>query len=355
MENKVGFCGFAAFNKIIYFSDVFTGRIVEYDYKNASYEIKCLKAYMDSNSKMQYGKVIIIGSKVYFSPRNATEILIYDFESDESLKIALKCYGEKFGKPLFIDMVHINNKLFFIPGRYPAIVELDLESDNISLHETGESTTLFTNCNVLFDDDNLYIYVNEKNMLSVFNTNDYTFCDIFLKEKSIYALAALEYEDKYLYAGLGEKILVVDKKNKNFYHIDKYIDCTSPELGFGQMILYKDNVFAFAMNQPIIYMVNLKEKTIHRFKDFSWNGASKDIWEKFTKCDVLCANIVDDAMVFYSSMRNSIIEYDFKTDTFLYHDEPKWKNKAEYVNEIRKKDIVLKEGTVSLTDFIETI
>ncbi len=355
MENKVGFCGFITFNKKMFFSDVFTGRFVEYDIENTSYEIKCLKLSMNLNGKMQYGKLAKTDNKVYFVPRNATEIIVYDIVSDTYKKIELKCLGEKFGKPLFIDAVQIGGRLFLIPGRYPAIVEINLTNDSVTLHETGDSNDLFTNCNVLFDNKNIYMYVNKENKLSVFNTDEYTFRDILLNEKNINALTALEYEDKFLYAGFGKKILVVDKKDYSLEYIDKYVEGSSPDLGFGQMITYKGNIYAVAMNQPTIYQVNVKDKTILKFKDFSWNDSSKAIWEKFTKCDVLFADVVDDSLVFYSSMRNSIVEYDFKNDTFIYHDEPKWKNKADYINGIRKKDILLKEGTVSLTDFFEII
>lgn len=355
MRNKVGFCGFSALNSKIYFSDIFSGQIVSFDIENQTYRLDRMNLEMESNRSMMYGKVVIDGNKAYFAPRNATDILIYNIENGSCRNIELKCLSEKCGKPLFIDMVRIENKLFLIPGRYPAIVEFNLLNNDIRLHETGEKNSLYTNCNVIVDGKEIYIYRNNVNKLCIFSVEDYKFKEIQLDQKKNNVLAALEFENKMIFAGFGDKLMVVDKVTHRLNFIDTYMDCLKPEVGFGQLVISDNDVYAIALNQPVIYKVDVTKQKIQKYIEFSWGDFSKETWEMFTKCDVLYADVIDNKLIFFSTMRNSIIEVDFRNDSLKYYDKADWSNKAEYINEMAKKNIIIKESLISLTDFIEII
>ncbi|MGN1049559.1 MAG: hypothetical protein ACI4P9_03400 [Selenomonadaceae bacterium] len=355
MRNKVGFCGFSALNKKIYFSDIFSGKIVSFDIENQTYKVDCKNIEMVPNRSMMYGKVIIVGDNAYLAPRNATDILIYNVKNGFCSNIELKCLGEKCGKPLFIDMVKIENRLFLIPGRYHSIVEFNLLNNDIILHEIGEKNSLFTNCNVIVDGKDIYIYRNNVNMLCIFNVEDYKFKEIPLKQKRINALAALEFEDKMIFAGFGDRLIVVDKVTHVLDYIDAYIDCLKPQVGFGQLVIYDNNVYAIALNQPVIYKVDVSEQKIQKYIDFSWGDYSRETWEMFTKCDVLYAGVIDNKLIFFSTIRNSIIEVDLRNDNLKYYDKADWSNMAEYIDEMVKRNILINEGLISLTDFVEII
>lgn len=351
---NIGFMDFAEIDGNIFFCDVFTGKIIELNLEKREFSIINQSSSMTGVRKMQYGSIEIVGFKLYFAPRNATSIIILDVTKKTINYVELKD-AEKACKPLFVSTCNIKNTVYFIPGRYDSIVSIDVMSDEICYYPIKKKTqTLLTNCNTLLYKDNIIIYKYKCNEILFFDTNKKIQRVENYDLNNFRALAALKVDNILVYAGFDERILLFNENNKDIEWIDNYEQCEKPKFGIGQLIICKEEIYAFSINSPVIYKISLQFKKITKFMEYNWENEQQSVWEIFTKCDVLGCNMYSNHILFYSTIKNCIIDIDTDTKKMVYLNNIEWNkdNKKQYIETIMKENSFIYEGNISLIDYI---
>lgn len=348
---NIGFTDCVVCDDSILFDNIFSGDIVKCDLKRDIFEVI---HRTEVCGRMQYGMIIEVEDRLILIPRNATTLLIYEMQTMEKTLIALE--GSAYcNKPLFIDAIKYNNSLYLIPGRYPNIVKFNLEKmtlDYIPVDKTKEE--LYTSCNVLRKGD--YIYILRKHALFELDTETNS-----LYEKRKYELwhplSALMYNDIIVSVGFGPKVMLLKSNSMEVRWIDKYFGCDAPKEGYSNAISIDGKIYLFTINQPSIYLLSIENEVITKYMNYDWGVKREEIWNQFTKCDVLGVSVNEGTLCFYSSMRNCIIEISTDTKRVVYHDDVRWDydNMKYYLDKKITNHIAIMEGEIDLDTFLRYV
>lgn len=355
---ELGFVDFAIVEDDLWFCNVFTGDIICLDLETDVFLCKGSTNVTREKRKMQYGLVELVNGKLYFLPRNATKIFVYNIEQKLGCTIELEKYSDTYEKPLFISMCRKDNMLFLVPGRYSCLVGVNTDTDTLEYYSLGVrkgKKEMFTNCNAVVNGNEIIVYKNNSNTLLSFDCVGKNQKSIPIESRGFRALSSLTFAREIVYAGFGSEILIYNKANQKIDIIDYYDECEKPVEGVGQLLCYGNLIFAIALNQPIIYEVSLENRNLKEWIKFDWGDKKNEAWDLFTKCDIIGARIIEDRMILYSTIRNSIIEIDAQTKEIRYHDKFFWQkeNKKKFVNDYIKRNSLIREGDISLNDFLD--
>lgn len=356
LSHEVGFINYINVDGRMWFCNIFSGIIVSLDLETDEvfYEVETEKNSI--SSKMQYGLAEMVGDEIYFIPRNATRIFVYNVKDKSSFYIELGKMNVPCGKPLFLGVCRKDKFLYLIPGRNTSIVRLDIETRKITHYfiEGVEKGELLSNGSVALVGDKLIVGKRDGKSFLVLDITEgkqfvYPVCRNCIKP-----LCALTVDNMVVFAGFGREILVYDVSDQTVSLMDSYYDCVEPREGIGQLLGNEKNIFAIAINQPIIYKISLENRVITKWIEFEWGNKEHSVFDRFTKCDVIGAKVVDDKIVLYSTVRNSIIEINIASKEIKYHDEFIWEkaNRQAYANECLNNNLLVSEGTVTLKDYI---
>ena len=357
-SEQIGFFDFVVIGNEIWFYNTFDKSIVSVNLNKNEYKLEALDELAYGAGKMHYGTMMLVKEKLFFMPRNETRILIFDIEKKRIDYIELDQVGCGFEKPLFVSMCLKNNSLLMVPGRYPFFAEVDIKTGEVNYYATeakrnSKRIGLYTNCNVVTDKRFAIVYTQGTGL---------TFFDFETKKQHIIkldnmyfeALSALKVDNSILFAGDTDTITIYNLNENTTELIEEYVDCSPPREGFAKLLSYKDDIYALALNQSVIYVLSIRTKTIREWIRFDWGHENRAVWEYFTQCDIIGAKIWNDSLLMYSTLRNCIIEISFLSKRIRYYDRLVWqeKNKTEFINKQIEENKTTIEGTIRLEEFI---
>lgn len=357
LSNNIGFIDFVVINNELWFCNIFDGEFIRLNLEKNEFSYAVFRDTCEKRMKMSYGLVECVKDKLYFIPRNETKIFIYSLKNKKAVSLNLKIFDGRCEKPLFRSCCKMENRLVLIPGRYPCIIEINTITDEIKYISANISNgEMFTNCDTVLI--NHEVVINKK-------VNEVVYFDLFTEKYKNYpikmdgmkALTALDIGQKILYAGFGPKIMILDKVSHQIEWIKCCDDCCVPVEGIGQLLTYQDNIYAIAINEPIIYTVSIKKMTFSKWLEYDWGKKRPEIWKIFMKCDAICVKIVGNRMIIYSTMRNGIIDINLQSKKMYYHNDFSWnkENKKQFIKNYFTNDSLIDEGLIELQDFIEYV
>ena len=360
-EIEIGFTDFVYINEEILFCNIFSGDIVKLDLERDEFVIETSIGKIDNQNKMQYGLIEKCDDNLIFIPRNSTKILVYNLEEKSKRYIELKQFGEKFYKPLFLSACRHKDDLFLIPGRYPFIVKMHVKTFQIQYINFDSNFSefigeLYFQSNALMVDGKLFVLSAKENVLMVIDENGLQE-SIRLNSEWFGVLSMLKWEDNIILAGFSSKILMINLKTFMDKEIDCYMNDERPKNGIGKLVLCGDTVLAIAINQPIIYEVSAKNGCLCKWLEYNTSGINSSVLDRFTKCDILGAEVIGNRILMYSTIRNSIIEINIQTKEIKYHDTFSWElqNKQNYLREYLKELKIINEDKMTLEQFLRLI
>ncbi|NLK38016.1 MAG: hypothetical protein GX299_08020 [Epulopiscium sp.] len=358
ISHSVGFLDFVLINGRMWFCNIFTGSIISLNLETNEFFYEVNTDINSINSKTQYGSVELVGNELYFVPRNATQIFVFNIKDKSTRFIELEAINDTYTKPLFLSVCKKNADLYLIPGRYPSLVRLDTKTKEVRYESiVDRKPNELLGSNAVLVGDELIIGRSDRKSCLIFDLSTGEQHTYSLEHEELVPLTALAIRDKVMFAGFGNKIAVFDIRQKEIHWIDEYCDSIIPKEGIGQLLCYDNQIFAVSMNQPVIYEVSLESNCINKWVEFEWGNGKNSVFDSFTKCDVIGAKVIEEKMVLYSTVRNSIIEINMKTKEIKYHDEFIWdaKSRQGYVNEYLSNNQFMIEGEITLKDFIDSL
>lgn len=349
----LGFVEFVSHDGKIYFNDIFTGNIVCLDLAE---DVFVVLSQGSNNGKMHYGALKCIGNNLIFAPRNATNILAYNIETEKMENISLDS-TKIDGKPLFLSMVSHGDWIYFIPGKYASIIALNNKTFAVKYIEINkEMGKMFSSCNGWIEDNKICVITNDGTIVKV-DCEKGTKTEKHISTNDIRPLTSLDYGKNQIFAGFGSKIMILDKEKDEVQWIDTYKNCEEPEEGYCNLLRIDQEIYMVVINQPKIYKLSIQTREISPFIDFEWGIEDRDIWSKFTKCDVVGAGVLKKSLLIYSTVRNAILEIDVDTKEVRYHDffRQEANNRNKCIQEYIKNTGTAIEGEISLDEFLNVL
>lgn len=349
----LGFVEFVSHDGSIYFNDIFTGNIVCLNLTEDVFEVLSQES---NNGKMQYGALKYIGNNLIFAPRNATDILVYSIETGEMENVNLDS-TKIDGKPLFLNVVYHGDWIYFTPGKYASIIALNSKTFAVEYIEVNkEIGKLFSSCNGWIEDNKICMITNGGTIVKV-DCEKGVKTENHISMKDIKPLASLDYGNSQIFAGFGTKIMILDKEKDEIQWIDTYKNCEEPAEGYCNLLCIDQDIYMVVMNQPKIYKLSLMTREITSFVEFEWGIENRDIWNTFTKCDVVGAGVLERSLLLYSTIRNAILEINVDTKEVRYHDyfRQETNNRNKCIQEYIKNATIAIEGEIFLDEFLNAL